>query len=84
MGKLAIANNLRKLRFIENEMTQARLAEIVGVTRQTIISLEAGRYTPTLELALKFATVFNISVDQVFFWADGESAQQIYRINNEK
>ena len=84
MDKLEIANNLRKLRFAENEMTQAQLAEVVGVTRQTIISLEAGRYTPTLELALKFATVFDISINKIFFWADEESAQQKYRIDNAK
>lgn len=84
MSKLKIANNLRKLRFAENEMTQAQLAEIVGVTRQTIIALEACRYTPTLELALKLATVFDTPINEVFFWANEKSAQQIYRINNEK
>jgi len=46
MSKQLIANNLRKFRFLENEMTQVELAKIVGVTRQTIIALEAGRYTP--------------------------------------
>ena len=84
MDKLVSANNLRKLRFAENEMTQAQLAEIVGVTRQTIIALEAGRYTPTLELALKFSTVFSISINKIFFWADEKHAQHIYRIKNEK
>jgi len=84
MSKQSISNNLRKLRFLENEMTQAELAKIVGVTRQTIISLEAGRYTPTLELALKLSTVFGKTVNDVFFWADEENATRIYRERNAK
>ncbi len=47
MKSLTIDNDLRTLRFMQSHMTQARLAEIVGVTRQTVIALEAGRYTPT-------------------------------------
>lgn len=79
MSQIPINNTLRKLRFNENEMTQARLADIVGVTRQTVIALEAGRYTPTLELALKLATVFELRVDDVFFWADEKRAKQLYK-----
>ena len=79
MSKQLIENNLRKHRFLENEMTQAELAEIVGVTRQTIIALEAGRYTPTLELALKLSTVFGATVNDVFYWADEASAIRLYR-----
>lgn len=79
MSELNISNSLRKLRFNHGEITQAKLAEIVGVTRQTIIALEAGRYTPTLELALKLSTVFDTSVDKVFFWSDETLAKQLYR-----
>ena len=83
MSKQLIANNLRKFRFPENEMTQVELAKIVGVTRQTIIALEAGRYTPTLELALKLSTVFGTTINEVFFWADEENAIRLYRNTNE-
>ena len=61
-----ISNNIRKLRFEAGEMTQEQLAERVGVTRQTIIALEAGKYLPSLYLALKLAGVFNTRVEDVF------------------
>lgn len=57
---------IRRLRFDRAEMTQQELAEQVGVTRQTIIALEAGRYAPSLLLAFKIARVFGISVEEVF------------------
>lgn len=79
MSGLQIGNNLRKLRFDECQMTQARLAEVVGVTRQTIIALETERYAPTLELAMKLATTFNKSVDDVFFWKNKIEAKKTYR-----
>lgn len=63
-GKLN--NNIRKLRFDNNEMTQEELAEKVGVTRQTIIAIEKGNYSPSLELAFKIAEVFEAKVDEVF------------------
>ena len=56
--KLEISNNIRKLRFFANEMTQQELAEKAGVSRQTIIAIEAGKYTPSLELAFRIADVF--------------------------
>ena len=59
-------------------MTQATLAEIVGVTRQTIISLETGRYAPSLELAMKLATTFDCTVDELFFWKDADDARAKY------
>lgn len=68
MADLAIANNLRRLRFDHGEMTQDALAKAAGVTRQTIISLEAGRYAPSLELAMRLALVFGRPVDDVFHW----------------
>ena len=64
--KLIITNNIRKLRFFANEMTQLELAEKAGASRQTIVALEAGRYTPSLELAFKIADVFGVTVIEVF------------------
>ena len=68
MGDLAIGNHLRRLRFDNGEMTQDALAKSAGVTRQTVISLEAGRYAPSLELAMRLARVFGRGVDDVFYW----------------
>jgi putative transcriptional regulator len=61
-----ITNNIRKLRFLEDEMTQAELADLVGVTRQTIIAIEQGKYSPSLEVAFRIAEVFDVTVDAVF------------------
>lgn len=61
-----IVNQIRKLRFEHNEMTQAQLAEAVGVTRQTILALEANRYTPSLDLAFRIARLFNKNLEEVF------------------
>ena len=61
-----ITNNIRRLRFDNNEMTQADLAKAAGVTRQTISALEANRYSPSLELAFKIAEVFKVSIVDVF------------------
>jgi putative transcriptional regulator len=66
MGKTSIRNNIRRLRFEANEMTQAQLAEKVGVTRQTLNAIEAAKYSPTLELAFKIAKVFHVPLDEVF------------------
>jgi putative transcriptional regulator len=68
---MSIATNLRTLRFMHGEMTQEALARAVGVTRQTIIALETGRYSPSLELAIRLADVFGKKVDDVFYWKDG-------------
>ena len=68
MAEHAIGNNLRRLRFDYGEMTQEALAKAAGVTRQTIISLEAGRYAPSLELAMRLALVFRRPVDDLFYW----------------
>lgn len=62
-----IGNHIRRMRFDHGEMTQAALAQTLGITRQTIIALEAERYAPSLELAMKIAEVFNKKVDEVFF-----------------
>ena len=63
-----IANHLRRLRFEHGEMSQQALATAVGITRQTIVALEAGHYAPSLELAMKLAWVFKRTVDEVFYW----------------
>lgn len=64
--KIVITNEIRKLRFFANEMTQQQLAESVGVSRQTIISIEAGKYSPSLELAFRIAETFNVKISEVF------------------
>jgi putative transcriptional regulator len=64
--KIEIKNEIRKLRFFANEMTQLQLAEKVGASRQTIISIEAGKYSPSLELAFRIAEAFNVSISEVF------------------
>lgn len=66
MGKCRVSNNIRKLRFYNDEMTQQELAEKVGVTRQTIVAIEKAKYSPSLELAFRIALVFDSSVAEVF------------------
>lgn len=65
-----IGNHLRRLRFDHGEMTQEALAKAAGITRQTIIALEGGRYAPSLELAMRLAHVFGRGVDDIFFWTE--------------
>ena len=69
--KLTITNNIRKLRFFAGEMTQQDLAEKVGVSRQTIISIEAGKYSPSLELAFLIADAFGLKIGEVFDYEKG-------------
>lgn len=66
MGDTPIVNRIRRLRFDADEMTQAELAKRVGVTRQTILAIEKGKYSPSLEVAFKIAAVFGVPLDQVF------------------
>ena len=66
MGESRITNNIRKLRFFNNEMTQQQLAQKVGVTRQTIIAIEKGKYSPSLELAFRIALVFDSPLEEIF------------------
>ena len=66
MGEARVSNNIRKLRFFHDEMTQQELAEKVGVTRQTIIAMEKGHYSPSLELAFRIAFVFDSPLEEVF------------------
>jgi len=65
-----VTNDIRRLRFAHEEMTQAELAERVGVTRQTIIAIEQGRYSPSLEMAFQIARVFGVPLDDVFQYPD--------------
>ncbi|GGA59459.1 helix-turn-helix transcriptional regulator [Sphingomonas psychrolutea] len=68
MAKSSISNQIRTLRFMSGEMTQAELGERIGVTRQTIAAIEAGKYSPTLEAAFRIAQVFGKPLDAVFQW----------------
>jgi len=61
-----ITNSIRALRFAHGEMTQAQLAERIGVTRQTVIAIEQGRYSPSLEMAFQISRVFRVPLDEVF------------------
>lgn len=62
-----LANNIRRLRFDNGEMSQAALAERVGVSRQTINSIESGKFNPSVKLALQISQVFGVNVEEVFF-----------------
>ena len=63
-----VTNDIRQLRFANREMTQAELAERVGVTRQTIIAIEQGRYSPSLEMAFQIADALRVKLDDVFHY----------------
>ncbi len=63
-------------RFAHAEMTQAQLAQRIGVTRQTIIAIEQGRYSPSLEMAFQIARVFKVPLDQVFHYPDGQAERR--------
>jgi putative transcriptional regulator len=65
-----IENRIRRLRFDAGEMTQKDLADRVGVTRQTILAIENGKYFPTLELAFRIARTFGVGLDEVFAYHD--------------
>lgn len=68
MSTTPIVNQIRRLRFDRGEMTQQALADASGVTRQTIIALEAGRYAPSLELAFRIAHALDARIEEVFQW----------------
>lgn len=69
----SVTNRIRALRFAAGEMTQAELANRVGMTRQTIIAIEQGRYSPSLEMAFRIARVFDVSLDDVFHYPEDGS-----------
>lgn len=72
MQKGGISNNIRKLRFFRDEMTQQQLAEKAGVTRQTIIAMEQDKYSPSLELAFRIAHIFGVPLEEVFSYHPGD------------
>ena len=73
MSNEHITNRVRRLRFDNGEMTQQQLADRVGVTRQTIIAIEAGKYAPSLPLAFKLARTFAVPIEKVFQYEDYEN-----------
>ena len=66
-----VGNRIRRLRFDHDEMTQEELANRAGCTRQTIIALEQGKYSPSLELAFRIARVFGVALEEVFEYREG-------------
>ena len=72
MKKYSIRNNVRKLRFEHDEMTQQQLAEKVHVTRQTIVAIEKNKYSPSLELAFKIAQVFETPLEEIFSFEESD------------
>lgn len=75
MGKpTKVTNSIRSLRFARGEMTQADLADRIGVTRQTIIAIEQSRYSPSLEVAFQIARAFEVPLDEVFQYPDAEAS----------
>jgi len=72
--KVLISNSIRKLRFFADEMTQQKLADQTGVTRQTIVAIENGKYFPSLELAFRIAHIFNVQLSEVFtYYPDNDT-----------
>jgi len=70
MADEKIKNQIRRLRFENGEMTQQQLADRASVTRQTIIAIEAGKYSPSLTLAFEIAKAFNVKIEEVFQYED--------------
>jgi putative transcriptional regulator len=78
-----ITNNIRKLRFFADEMTQQELADKTGVTRQTIVAIENGKYFPSLELAFRMASVFNVALGEIFTY-NADDDPVLKKINKTK
>ncbi len=76
MGETQIKNRIRRLRFDRGEMTQQELADIAGVTRQTIIAIENEKYSPSLELAFRIARAFKVPLEEVFSFNPEDSADK--------
>jgi len=72
-GNDAISNQIRRLRFENGQMTQQGLADSAGVTRQTIIAIEAGKYAPSLSLAFRIARTFGLGIEDVFQYDSKDS-----------
>lgn len=73
MKPTRVTNSLRALRFAHGQMTQADLATRIGVTRQTVIAIEQGRYSPSLEMAFQIAHVFGVPLEEVFQYPEESS-----------
>ena len=71
LDKVSVRNRIRELRFLHGELTQQQLSKAVGCSRQTIVLLEQGRYSPSLTLAFLIARHFDLTVDEVFEFVDG-------------
>jgi len=69
-----VTNQIRALRFAHGEMTQAELGKQIGMTRQTVIAIEQGRYSPSLETAFRISQVFGVPLEDVFQYNEGETA----------
>lgn len=69
---IRVTNAIRALRFAHGEMTQAELADQIGVTRQTIIAIEQGRYAPSLKTAFQIARIFGVQLDEVFRYTESD------------
>ncbi|MGW9032025.1 helix-turn-helix transcriptional regulator [Streptomyces sp. NPDC055722] len=72
-----VTNTIRALRFARGEMTQAELARRIGVTRQTVIAIEQGRYSPTLEMAFQIARVFGVPLEEAFQYPGTDETGEI-------
>lgn len=72
MAERRIVNQIRMLRFLAGEMTQADLGNKIGLTRQTVAAIEAGKYSPSLEAAFRIAAVFDKPLAEVFQWRADE------------
>jgi putative transcriptional regulator len=81
--KALISNSIRRLRFFANEMTQQELADRTGVTRQTIVAIENGKYFPSLELAFRIAYTFNAQLSEVFVF-NPENDQVLKKIKSKE
>ena len=81
--KLFITTNIRPLRFFANEMTQQELADKTGVTRQTVVAIENGKYFPSLELAFRMAHIFEVTLNEVFSY-HAEIDPVLAKINKNK
>ena len=74
MKPTRVTNSIRALRFAAGEMTQAQLADRIGVTRQTLIAIEQGKYSPSLEVAFQIARALGVPLDSVFHYPDSEES----------
>ncbi len=76
MDGYEIKNNIRKLRFEHDEMTQSGLAKLIGATRQTIIAIEKEKYSPSLDLAFRIAAAFDVPIGEVFWYEKLEETKK--------